>query len=56
MICLPISVKTIKTAPKCDQKYNRDPNMSIGLIITISTQKVLKTYKKIGFKIALFGH
>ena len=43
MIWLPIPVKTTKTAPEYDQKYNRDPNMSIGLIITISTKKVLKT-------------
>ena len=30
--------------------------MQIGLIRMISTQKTLKTYNKIGFKIALFGH
>ena len=36
--------KLKKNSPECDQKYNRDPNMSIGFIITISTQKALKTY------------
>ena len=36
--------KTTKKALECDQKNSRDPNMSIGLIITISIQKALKTY------------
>ena len=44
MIWLPIPTKTIKTASECGQKCNRDPNMSIELIITISTQKALKNY------------
>ena len=44
IIWLPIPAKTTKTASECNQKCNRDPNMSVGLIITISTQKVLKTY------------
>ena len=45
IICLPIPAKkTTKTTSECNQKYNRDPNMSIGLIIIISTQKALKTY------------
>ena len=56
MIWLPIPTKTIKTALECDHKNSRDPNMSIGLIITISTQKALKNLLKIGFKIAIFGH
>ena len=40
----PIPTKTTKIASECNQKCNRDPNMSIGLIIIISTQKALKTY------------
>ena len=40
----PIPAKTTKIASECNQKCNRDPNMSIGLIIIISTQKALKTY------------
>ena len=40
----PIPAKTIKTASECNQKCNRDPNMSIGLIIIISIQKALKNY------------
>ena len=45
IIWLPIPEKTTKIASECNQKCNRDSNMSIGLIITISTQKKLKTYK-----------
>ena len=44
IIWLPIPGKTTETASECNQKCNKDPNMSIGLIITISTQKALKTY------------
>ena len=44
IIWLPIPAKTTKTASECNYKCNRDPNMSIGLIIIISTQKALKTY------------
>ena len=44
IIWLPIPAKTTKIASECNQKCNRDPNMSIGLIIKISTQKALKTY------------
>ena len=51
-IWLPIPAKTIKIASECDQKYNRDPNMSIGLIITVRTQKA-QNLLKIGLKIAL---
>ena len=51
-IWLPIPAKTTKIASECDQKYNRDPNMSIGLIITVRTQKA-QNLLKIGLKIAL---
>ena len=44
MIWLPIPAKITKTTSECNLKCNRDPNMSIGLIIIISTQKALKTY------------
>ena len=44
IIWLPIPAKTTKTALECNQKCNRDPNLSIGLIMTISKQKALKTY------------
>ena len=44
IIWLPIPAKTTKTPSECNLKCNRDPNMSIRLIIIISTQKALKTY------------
>ena len=40
--------KTTKLAIKCDMKNSRDLNVKIGLIMLISTQKVLKTLNKQG--------
>ena len=50
-----LTCKTTKISTKCDQLQNRDSNMSIEVLKSISTQKAHKTSYKQGSILHYFG-